>query len=47
VPDLRNTPGVDIIHELNDYGVNVLVLDVKGFFSPAAARKLVISYWRL
>jgi len=27
VPDLRNTKVVDIIHELNDYGVNVLVSD--------------------
>jgi len=105
VPDLRNTKVVDIIHELQDYGVDVLVtdpladpdealkyygvdlqpldqikdldavilavlhreyrqqgleaiarrcadsnaliIDVKGCFSPEAARKLGVTYWRL
>ena len=105
VPDLRNTKVVDIISELQDYGVNVvvsdpladpeeardyygvdlqpldrirdldavilavmhrvyldeglegitgrcadanaLVIDVKGCFSPAEARKLGVTYWRL
>ena len=105
VPDLRNTKVVDIICELQDYGVdvvvsdpladpeeareyygvdlqpldrirdldavilavmhrvyldeglegitgrcadaNALVIDVKGCFSPAEARKLGVTYWRL
>jgi UDP-N-acetyl-D-galactosamine dehydrogenase len=105
VPDLRNTKVVDIISELQDYGVKVVVsdpladpqeareyygvdlqpldrirdldavilavmhrvyldeglegitgrcadanapvIDVKGCFSPAEARKLGVSYWRL
>lgn len=105
VPDLRNTRVVDIIHELEDYGVQVLVhdplaeaaeakayygltlvsmeviekldavilavshtaylemgldmiaglcdgdralvMDVKGLFNDAAAKKLAIDYWQL
>ena len=36
VPDIRNTKVVDIVHELQDYGVEVLVHDP--FANPAEAR---------